>query len=139
MISKSLAYIIRWIVVLYIEMEKTRGGNIERWFTVLSHSVMSYSLQFHGLWPTRLLCPWGFSRQKYWSGLHALLQGNLPNPGTEHRSPALQADSLLNEPPGKPLRGRRGVKISVLRRTILRSIWRYTRKDFRAWRLFGKH
>ena len=25
--------------------------------------------------PPRLLCPWGFSRQKYWSGCHALLQG----------------------------------------------------------------
>ena len=28
--------------------------------------------------------------------------GNLPNPGTEPRSPTLQADSLLSEPPGKP-------------------------------------
>ena len=30
--------------------------------------------------------------------------GHLPNPGTETRSPALRADSLLSEPPGKPLR-----------------------------------
>ena len=29
--------------------------------------------------------------------------GDLPNPGTEPRCPALQADSLLSEPPGKPL------------------------------------
>ena len=28
---------------------------------------------------------------------------NLPNPGMEHRSPALRVDSLLAEPPGKPL------------------------------------
>ena len=27
---------------------------------------------------------------------------DLPNPGIEHRFPALQADSLLSEPPGKP-------------------------------------
>ena len=27
------------------------------------------SLQPHGLQPTRLLSPWGFSRQEYWSGL----------------------------------------------------------------------
>ena len=27
---------------------------------------------------------------------------DLPNPGSEPRSPALQADSLLSEPPGKP-------------------------------------
>jgi len=30
---------------------------------------MSDSLRSHGLQPTRLLCPWGFSRQEYWSGL----------------------------------------------------------------------
>ena len=36
---------------------------------MLSHSVMSVSLQPHGLKPARLLCPWGFSRQEYWSGL----------------------------------------------------------------------
>ena len=35
-------------------------------------------------------------------GCHAL-QGNLPNPGIKPRSPALQADSLLSEPPGKPI------------------------------------
>ena len=35
----------------------------------------------------------GFSRQEYWSGLPSPSPGNLPNPGTEHRSPALQADS----------------------------------------------
>ena len=28
---------------------------------------------------------------------------DLPNPGIEPRSPALQADSLLPEPPGKPI------------------------------------
>ena len=35
----------------------------------VSHSVMSDSLQPRGLWPTKLLCPWDFSRKKYWSGL----------------------------------------------------------------------
>ena len=35
-------------------------------------------------------------------GCHALLQGNLPNPGIKPRSPALQADSLPSETPGKP-------------------------------------
>ena len=50
----------------------------------------------------RLLCPWGFSRQEYWSGLPGPPPGNLPNPGTEPRSPGLQAFSLPSEPPGKP-------------------------------------
>ena len=36
---------------------------------VLSHSVVSNSLRPHGLKSTRLLCPWGFSRQEYQNGL----------------------------------------------------------------------
>ena len=36
---------------------------------VLSHSVVSDSLQSHGLQPTSLLCPWGCSRQEYCNGL----------------------------------------------------------------------
>ena len=44
----------------------------------------------------------GISRQEYWSGLPFPSQGYLPNPGIELRSSALQADSLLSEPPGKP-------------------------------------
>ena len=31
--------------------------------------------------------------------------GDLPDPGIKSRSPALQADSLPSEPPGKPRRG----------------------------------
>ena len=44
----------------------------------------------------------GFSRQEYWSGLLFPSPGDLPNPGIEPRSPALQADSLPAELPGKP-------------------------------------
>ena len=39
----------------------------------------------------------GFSRQEYWSGLPFPSPGDLPNPETEPRSPALQADSLPAE------------------------------------------
>ena len=63
---------------------------------------MSDSLQPHELWPARLLCPWVFSRQEYWSGLPCSPLGDLPNPGIEPRDPTLQADSLLSEPAGKP-------------------------------------
>ena len=69
---------------------------------LLSHSVVSDSLWPHGLQSTRLLCPWGFSRKEYWSGLLCPPPGNLPNPGIKPKSPALQADSLLSESPGKP-------------------------------------
>ena len=43
----------------------------------------------------------GFSRKEYWSGLSCPPPGDLPDPGIEHRSPALQAASLPTEPPGK--------------------------------------
>ena len=63
---------------------------------------MSDSLPSHELQSTRLLCPWGFSRQEYWNGLPCPLSGHLPNPGIKPRSSALQVDSLPTEPPGKP-------------------------------------
>ena len=43
----------------------------------------------------------GFSRQEYWSGLPFPSPGDLPGPGIEPGSPALQTDALLSEPPGK--------------------------------------
>ena len=53
--------------------------------------------------PTRLLCPCKFSRQEYWSGLPCPSPGDLPNPGIELWSLALQEDSLLTEPPGNAI------------------------------------
>ena len=44
----------------------------------------------------------GFSRHEYWSGLPFPFPEDLSDPGIEPRSPALQVDSLLSEPPGKP-------------------------------------
>ena len=44
----------------------------------------------------------GFSRQEYWSGLPFPSPGDLANPGIKPGSPALQADALSSEPPGKP-------------------------------------
>ena len=43
----------------------------------------------------------GFSRQEHWSGLPFPSPGDLPNPGIELGSPALQTDALPSEPPGK--------------------------------------
>ena len=45
-----------------------------------------------------------FSWQEYWSGLPFPLPADLPNPGIKPGSPALQADSLPSEPPGKQKR-----------------------------------
>ena len=54
----------------------------------------------HGLWPTRLLCPWDSPGKNTEVGCHFLLQGDLPDPGMELRSSALQADYLPTEPEG---------------------------------------
>ena len=42
----------------------------------------------------------GFSTQEYWTGLPFPSPGHRLDPGIEPRSPALQADALLSEPPG---------------------------------------
>ena len=55
---------------------------------------MSDSLQPYKLWPARLLYPWEFSRQKYWSGLPCPSPGDPPDPGIEPESSAMQVDSL---------------------------------------------
>ena len=46
----------------------------------------------------------GLYRQEYWSGVPFPSPGDLPDPGIEPRSPALQADTLPSEPPGKPIK-----------------------------------
>ena len=55
------------------------------------------------LWPHGLKLPgsssMGFSRQEDWSGLPFPSPGDLPNTRIELRSPALQTDSFLSEPP----------------------------------------
>ena len=43
----------------------------------------------------------GFSRQEYCSGLPFPSPGDLPDPGIEPGSPALEADALTSEPSGK--------------------------------------
>ena len=67
----------------------------------LMHSVVSDSAT---PWTVAHQAPLSmeFSRQEYWSGLFPS-PGDLPNPGVEPRSPALQADSLPSKPPEKPL------------------------------------
>ena len=66
-------------------------------YSVVSNSATPWSITY------RLLCPWRFSRQEYWSGLSCSLPGDLPDSGIEPVSPAslaVSADSLPNEPLG---------------------------------------
>ena len=41
----------------------------------VSRSVVSNSLRPHGLYPARLLCPWGFPGKNIRVGCHCFLQG----------------------------------------------------------------
>ena len=69
--------------------------------TMLRHSVVSDSVT---PWTVAHQAPlsMGFSRQQSWSSLPCPPPGDLPNPGIKPQSPALQVDSLLSEPLGKP-------------------------------------
>ena len=86
-----------------------KGGKNIQWIIRLnfwceseSRSVLSDSLQPHGLQPARLLCPWKSPGKKTGEGSLSLLQGIFPtqgsNPGLLHCRRIL----LLSEPPGKP-------------------------------------
>ena len=72
---------------------------IDEWVKWLSHVQL-----FETLWTIAYQPPLSmeFSRQEYWSGLPFPSPGDLPNPGIKPKSPALQTDALLSEPPGKP-------------------------------------
>ena len=65
----------------------------------------------------------GFSRQEYWNGLPFPFPGDLPDPGIEPGSPALQADSLLTELWGKPHTMISICFISML--LFLRIVWHF--------------
>ena len=70
----------------------------------VSCSVTSNSLWLHELYVAHLApLSMEFSRQGSWSGLPFPSPEDLPDPGIKPRSPALQADSLPSEPPGKPV------------------------------------
>ena len=68
-------------------------------------------------WTLALQAPlsMGFSRQEYWSGLPFPSPGDLPNPGIEPGFPALQADALPSESPGKAQCHNTGYLIEIIR------------------------
>ena len=76
--------------------EQCSGYNRER--ESVSHSVVSDSLRTQGLQGPLSM---EFSRQEYWSGYPFSSPGDLPDPAIKVVSPALQADSLPSESPGK--------------------------------------
>ena len=77
--------------------------------TIDNHFMLSFSQSvvfdsFVTPWTVAVQAPlsMGFSRQEYWSGLSFLSLGDLPDPAIKPQTPALQAESLPSESPGKP-------------------------------------
>ena len=71
-------------------VEETGGGGL----------VVKSCLTLTTSWTIACQAPlsMGFFRQEYWSGLPFPSPADLPDPGIQLRSPALQSDSLLTEP-----------------------------------------
>ena len=86
---------------------RVQWRTLPSWTPVSSLPEKGESYSFSRVW--LLSTPWivahqaplsmGYSRQEYWSGLPFPSPGDLPYPGIKLGSPALQADSLLSEPP----------------------------------------
>ena len=78
-------------MVLIVEMKKVKVKSLSRVQLFATPWTIVYQA------PPSM----GFSRQECWSGLPFPSPGDLPDPGIEPGSPALQADALPSEPPGK--------------------------------------
>ena len=86
------------IVLLVSNFHKPRNVYIKYTNVCVSHSVVSDSLQPHGLY----LCQQNSPGKNTGVVCHFLLQGDLPDPGIKPRSPALQVDSLPLSHLGSP-------------------------------------
>ena len=85
------------VIKIMKELRKTTDRNVK----VKSLSrVRLFAIPWTVVYQASL--PMGFSRQEYWSGLLFPSPGDLPDPGIDSRSPALQADALPSETLGEP-------------------------------------
>ena len=94
-----------------INMYTIQASNLTPWF-ILSSDLISYGGGLVAkscrtlaiLWTVAYQAPlsMGFSRQEHWGDLPFPPPGDLLDPGIKPGSPALQADSLPTELPGKP-------------------------------------
>ena len=83
--------------------QKETGSLLEKEFRIMIVSevkFLSCIRLFATPWTVACQAPqsMGFSRQEYWSGLPFPSPGDLPNTGIKPWSPALQADSLADDP-----------------------------------------
>ena len=66
------------------------------------HQIVSNSLQPHGLWSTRLLCPWDVPSKNTGVGCHLLLRGIFLTQELNSCLLHWQEDSLLLSHQGSP-------------------------------------
>ena len=92
---QSSNFILIYIVHVYVCVQAYIYVSVS--CSVMSHSETQWTVAHQAPLPMEL------SRQEYWSGLPFPSPGDLLDLGIELRSPASQADSLLSEPPGKPI------------------------------------
>ena len=99
-----------WIILTHRIME-TVQGELQKSNSPRKHCMyVCYSLSrvglFVTLWTVAHQAPlsMGFPRLEYWGELLFPSPGDLLDPGIKPGSPALQADSLPFEPPGKPIK-----------------------------------
>ena len=92
-------------VDLYPSYKYDENGTLHLWKWKVKVKSLSRVRLFVTPWTVAYQAPpsVGFSRQECWSGLPFPSPRDLPNPGIEPGSPALQADTLPSEPPGEPL------------------------------------
>ena len=98
------------VVSLHLAADLAEGfkkgiGNVNLTIDKVKVKSLSHVWLFATPWTVAYQAPPSmvFSRQEYWSGMPFPSPGDLPNPGIEPRSPALQADALPSEPPEQPI------------------------------------
>ena len=71
-----------WVSALFMVQLSHLYMTARKIMHVFSHSVVSSSLQLHGLQLAKLLCPWDFPGNNTAVGCHSLLQGIFPTQGS---------------------------------------------------------
>ena len=79
----------------------TKGTTVHRFVLIIPLLFFKALSHMYLYRTTRLLRPWDSPGKNTGVGCHFFLQGNLPDPVIKPRSPALEADALTSEPPGK--------------------------------------
>ena len=91
-----------WNIFISISFQEPYNLNVSMLDVILKVKLLSHVRLFVTPRTVAYQAPpsMGFSRQEYWIGLPFPSPGDLPNPGIESVSPALQTDTLPSKPPG---------------------------------------